>query len=103
MLAVRSRSARPYLPTMVMVVERGSGLILAVRMLGRVPSVAERQEPVLELMEGADRLPGAVVCDQKETADLLAPITRMLDIRLYVGPTPALDAIRDDLLATVLH
>ena len=97
------RDTRPYLPTLVLVIESGSGLILTVRMLGRVPSSAERQEPVLELLEGADRLPGAVVCDREETAALLAPITRALDIGLYVGPTPALDSIRDDLLATVLR
>ena len=97
------RGARPYLPTLVMAVEGESGLILAVRMLGRTPSATERQEPVLELLEGSDRLPGAVVCDREETAALLAPITRALDIGLYVGPTPALDSIRDDLLAAVLR
>ena len=96
------RGDRPYLPTLVMVVEGGSGLILTVRMLGRVPSAAERREPVLELLEGTDRLPGAVVCDREDTAALLAPITRALGIGLYVGPTPALDHIKDDLLATIL-
>ena len=97
------RGTRPYLPTLVMMVECDSGLILTMRMLGRVPSAAERQEPVLELLERADRLPGAVVCDREETAALLAPITRALDIGLYVGPTPALDAIKDELVATVLR
>ena len=97
------RDTRPYLPTLVMVVEGGSGLILTVRMLGRVPSASERQEPVLELLEGTDRLPGAVVCDREDTAALLAPITRALGVELYVGPTPALDFIKDDLLATVLR
>ena len=97
------RNTRPYLPTLVMVVERGSGLILTVRMLGRVPTAAEKQEPVLELLERADRLPGAVVCDREDTAALLKPMTRALDIGLYVGPTPALDLIKDDLLATVLR
>ena len=96
------RDTRPYLPTLVMVVESSSELILTVRMLGRVPSSAERQEPVLELLEGADRLPGAVVCDREDTAALLLPITRALDIGLYVGPTPALDITKDDLLATIL-
>ena len=96
------KDTRPYLPTLVMVVKSSSELILTVRMLGRVPSAAERQEPVLELLEKVDRLPGAVVCDREETAALLAPITRALDIGLYVGPTPALDHIKDDLLATIL-
>lgn len=97
------RGTRPYLPTLVMVVERNSGSIVTVRMLGRVPTTAEKQEPVLELLERADRLPGAVVCDREDTAALLKPITRALDIGLYVGPTPALDLIKDDLLATVLR
>ena len=97
------RDTRPYLHTLVMVVEGGSGLILTVRMLGRVPSSSERLEPVLQLLEQVDRLPGAVVCDREDTAGLLAPITRALDIGLYVGPTPALDVIKDDLLATILR
>ena len=97
------RGDRPYLPTLVMVVEGNSGLILTVRMLGRVPSVAEKQEPVLQLLEQTDRLPGAMVCDREDTAALLEPITRALGIGLYVGPTPALDLIKDDLLATVLR
>ena len=41
-----------------MAVEGESVLILAVRMLGRTPSATERQEPVLELLEGADRSAG---------------------------------------------
>ena len=97
------RGDRPYLPTLVMVVEGNSGLILTVRMLGRVPSVAEKYEPVLELLEQTDRLPVAVVCDREDAAALLDPITRALGIGLYVGPTPALDLIKDDLLASVLR
>ena len=38
----------------VMAVEGNSGLILTVRMLGRVPPASGRQEPVLELLERAD-------------------------------------------------
>ena len=96
------RGTRPYLPTLVMVVEGDSGLILTARMLGRVPSVAEKQEPVLELLEQAERLPGGLVCARDGAADLLAPIASALGIGLYVGPTPALDLIKDDLLTTIL-
>ena len=97
------RGTRPYLATLVMVVEGDSGLILTARMLGRVPSVAEKQEPVLELLEQAERLPGGLVCDRDGTADLLAPIASALGIGLYVGPTPALDFLKDDLLTTILR
>ena len=64
---------RPYLPTLVMVVGGGSGLILTVRMLVRVPTTAENQAPVLELLQRVDRLPGAVVCDWENTAALSSP------------------------------
>ena len=97
------RGPRPYLPTLVMVVEGNSELVLTVPMLGRVPSVAEKQEPVLELLEQADHLPGGLVCDRDGTAGLLVPIASALGIGLYVGPTPALDFIKDDLLATILR
>ena len=43
------------------------------------------------------------VCYQKETAALLVPITRELDTGTDVGPTPALDSIMDEPLATVLR
>ena len=46
---------------------------------------------------------GRMVCDRDGTADLLVPIANALGIGLYVGPTPALDLIKDDLLATILH
>ena len=97
------RGTRHYRPTLVVVVEGNSGLVLTVRMLGRVPSVVEKQEPVLELLEQADRLPGGLVCDRDDTADLLGPIASALGIGLYVGPTPALDFLKDDLLATILR
>ncbi len=86
-----------------MVVERGSGLIITMRMLRRVPTAEKKQEPVLELLERTDRLPGAVVCDREDVASMLKPITRALGIGLYVGPTPALNLINDDLLVTVLR
>ena len=53
--------------------------------------------------EQADRLPGGLVCDRDGTVDLLVLIASALGIGLYVGPTPALDLIKDDLLATILR
>ena len=71
--------------------------------VGEAGTGAGGEERKEELLERADRLPGVVVCDWEDTAALLEPITRALDIGLYVGPTPALDLINDDLLATVLR
>ena len=66
----------------------------------RVPSAAEKPEPVLEQ---AERWPGGLICGRGGAAELLMPIASALGIGLYVGPTPAFDDIRDDLLATTLH
>ena len=48
-------------------------------------------------------MPGGLVCDRDGTVDLLVLIASALGIGLYVGPTPALDLIKDDLLATILR
>ena len=97
------RGDRPYMPMLVMVVDQDSELVLACRVLGETPSVAERQEPVLELLTDQDSLPELLVCDGNGAAELLAPITAALGIRLFVGPTSVLDALREDLLSTILR
>jgi len=94
---------RPYMPTLVMVVDHDSELVLACRVLGETPSAAERQEPVLELLTDQDSLPELLVCDRNSIAELMAPIAAALGIALYVGPTPALDALKEELLSTILR
>ena len=94
---------RPYMPTLVMVVEHDRELVLACRVLGETPSAAERQEPVLELLTDQDSLPELLVCDGNGAAELMAPIATALGIELFVGPTLVLDALREDLISTILQ
>ena len=84
-------------------VEHDRELVLACRVLGQTPSVAERQEPVLELLTDQDSLPELLVCDGNGAAELMAPIATALGIELFVGPTLVLDALREDLLSTILQ
>ena len=91
------------MPTLVMEVDHDSELVLACRVLGETPSVAERQEPVLELLTDQNSLPELLVCDGNGAAELLAPIAAPLGIALFAGPTPALDAVKDELLSTILR
>ena len=97
------RGDRPYMPTLVMVVDHDSELVLACRVLGETPSVAERQEPALELLTEIESLPELLICDGSGAAELLAPIAASLGIRLFVGPTPALRDLKDELLSTILR
>ena len=94
---------RPYLPTLVMVVDHDSELVLACRVLGETPSAAELQEPVLELLTDQGSLPELLVCDGNGTAELMDPIAADLGIALYVGPTTVLDALKEELLSTILR
>ena len=97
------RGDRPYMPTLVMVVDHDSELVLACRVLGETPSTAERQEPVLELLTDQGFLPELLVCDGNRVAELMAPIAAALGIALYVGPTSVLDALKEELLSTILR
>lgn len=67
------------MPTLVMVVDHDSELVLACRLLGETPSVAERQE--------------LLVCDGNGAAGLMSPIAFALGIKLFVGPTSVLDTL----------
>ena len=69
----------------------------------RVPSASEKPEPVLELLEQAERWPGGLICGRGGAAEPLMPIASALGIGLYVGPTSAFDDIKHDLLGTILH
>jgi len=97
------RGDRRYMPTLVMVVDHDSELVLACRVLGETPSTAERQEPVLELLTDQDSLPELMVCDGNGVAELMSPVAAALGIALFVGPTLVLDALKEELLSTILR
>jgi len=94
---------RPYMPTLVMVVDHDSELVLACRVLGETPSAAEQQEPMVRQLADQDSLPELLVCDGNGTAELMAPIPAALGIKLYVGPTPVLDSLKGELPSTILR
>ena len=98
--AVQDRKGtRPYLPTAILAVDRSSGLVLSANALGAAPSVAERQEHLVGLLEDADAAPSEIVADTQATARLVESIAGPLGIRLSTGATPALDEAREALIA----
>ena len=52
---------------------------------------------MLELLTDQGSLPELLVCDGSGAAELMAPIAASLGIKLFVRPTPALDALKKEL------
>ena len=98
--AVREKKGeRPYLPLMILVVDRGSSLILGTETLGAVPSIPQRQGAVVRLLEKVGILPSEIVVDSSATAQLVESIMQPIGVKLSVGETPALDDARESLMA----
>ena len=92
------RGERPYFPTMVLVVDRGSSLILGTESLGAIPSTTQRQGALVRLLEKSSILPSEMVVDSASTANLVESVTRPLGVKLSVGATPALNDVRESLM-----
>lgn len=101
---VQERSgSRPYYPTVVLAVDGRSGAILGAEILGERPSTAERRDRLVDLLEGADRLPAEIVVDSSASARLVEPVAAGLGIRLSVGDAPALAEAREALREEALQ
>ena len=92
------RDSRPYFPTVALITDGATSMALGSRALGASPSVADRHDVLVELLEQADHLPSGIVVDSEETALLIASVVLPLDIGLSVGPTPALNDMREWLM-----
>ena len=95
------KGMRPYLPTMILTVDRETGLILGTKALGAAPSVTERQDLLVEMLETAEMAPSEIVVDAETTARLIDSITGPLGIRLSTGTTAALDEAKENLMTFI--
>ena len=93
-----NKGDRPYLPLVVLVVDRESSFVLGTNMLGESPSALEQQEILVETLETAPELPTEIVVDSASTAQLIESITAALGIPLSVGETPGLDEAKASLM-----
>ncbi len=95
------RGERPFFPTMILVVDRGSSLILGTEALGAIPSTTQRQGALVRLLEKVSILPSEIVVDSASTANLLEFVTRPLGVKLSVGETPVLDDVKHSLMTFI--
>ncbi len=93
-----NKNDRPYFPTVVLVVDGESSLVLGTQMLGEGPSVIQQQDILIETLEEAPSLPSEIVADSTSTARLVESIAAALEIELSVGPTPMLDEAKASLI-----
>ncbi len=92
------KGQRPYYPTMTLLVDGDSTLILGLNVLEEVPSTKERQDALVELLEAEDMLPEALAVDSARTAQLVESVAESLGVELSVGATPALDEAKLSLM-----
>ena len=92
------KGERPYFPEMTLAVEPNNGLVLAVELNGPAPSAVERQDTIVRVLEKFGELPAEITVDSEAQANLVETITRHLGIGLAVGPTPALDGTKEEVL-----
>ena len=95
------KGMRPYLPIVILAVDRETGLILGTKALGVAPSVTERQDLLVEVLETAEMAPSEIVVDTETTARLIDSITGPLGIRLSTGTMAALDEAKEDLMTFI--
>ncbi len=91
------KGERPYYPTMILVVDGRSGLVLSGEILGARPSATEKRDTLLALLERVDALPREIVVDSMRSAQLVEPIAEGLGIGLSLGDTPALAEAREEI------
>ncbi len=92
------KGERPYFPTMILIVDRNSALILDSEELGPSPSPTQLQDALVSLLEKTVDMPSGVVVESASTAQLVESIMQPLGIELFTGPTPALDDARESLM-----
>ena len=93
-----NKEDRPFFPLIVLAVDGESSFILGTSLLGKAPPLLAQQDALVETLEEAPRLPSEIVVDSTSTAQLVESITSALDIKLSVGPTPALDEAKASLI-----
>ena len=91
------KGERPCFPETTLAVDPNSGLALALEVNGPAPSAVDRQDTIVHILEKFDELPTGKIVDSDSSANVVETITRHLGIELSAGPTPALEAMEEEL------
>ncbi len=94
---VDSGSGRPYYPCCILAVDRGSGLIIGVDLMGPSPSDEEKQNRAIGMLERGKQLPAEIWVASPEVKRVIEPVTEALGIGLILGPPTVLQQAKRSL------
>lgn len=92
---------RLYFPTSSLLVEADSGIVIPELLSEPDPSDTDRQEMLVKQLEALPGLPAEIVVNAPRIGHIVEPVATPLGIPIYVGETPALWAVKDELQGTL--
>ncbi len=95
------KGERPYFPSMFLVVDSNSAMVLKVDFLGANPPAVERQDAMVEFLENVASLPSEIIVNSTDVAGWLGPVTGGVGIKLTLDDTPVLDGTLEELMGFV--
>jgi hypothetical protein len=94
---VPAESGRLYFPSLALVVDRTSGMVLGVDVLGPAPGPALKQELMVRLLERARHIPRNLRVATEEMRITIEPVAKVLGMSVRVGMLPALEEAKHGL------
>jgi tetratricopeptide (TPR) repeat protein len=94
---VPAESGRLYFPSLALVVDRTSGMVLGVDVLGPAPGPALKQELMVRLLERARHIPRNLRVATEEMRITIEPVAKVLGMSVRVGMLPVLEEAKHGL------
>ena len=94
---VPAESGRLYLPCLALAVDRSTGMVLSLGLLGPTPDAMAKQEGMVGLLESARHIPRRLRVATEAMRGIIEPVAENLGMSVRVGVLPALEEAKHDL------
>ena len=92
-----AESGRLYLPRLALAVDKYTGMVLGLGLLGPTPDAAAKQDGMLKLLESVRHIPRQLRVATEEMRRIIEPAAENLGMSVRVGVLPALAEAKHDL------
>ena len=92
-----AESGRLYLPCLALAVDRSTGMVLSLGLLGPTPDAMAKQEGMVGLLESARHIPRRLRVATEAMRGIIEPVAENLGMSVRVGVLPALEEAKHDL------
>ena len=99
---VPAESGRLYLPRLALAVDKYTGMVLGLELLGPTPDATAKQDGILRLLESARHIPRQLRVATEEMRLIIEPTAENLGMSVRVGVLPALEEAKHDLQDSLL-